>query len=245
MMKNILVYIHPSKEFDHEETETLAKVQIDNMLDLGWERKDIILLTNFPYKYRGVKAIIADDKLYCSFNPTQAKINGILYLFEQGLVNSNEIYFCHDFDHYQLNPITEAEINEQLEISDIGITDYGRMPRWNLSCIFFKKTSQDIWKLLKDYVYKHKNHNEEEALMVLTEKNTQGINNRITKLNISYNLKHFNIRSTYPMADKPIKGVHFHPTPDMIDFFFYGKNKINQVILNDRLIKIFNKHGIR
>lgn len=243
-MKNLLIYINPSRDFD-EETKILAKIQIDNILDLGWRREDIILVTNFPYEYSGVKAIVAPDNLYASFNYTQAKINGIIFLFEQGLIG-NELYFCHDFDHYQLHPITESEIELALGTADMGVTDYGRMPRWHLSCIFFKKSAGDIFQLLKDHVYKFKVHNEEDTLFMLTENDTNGIKKRIKKLNITYNFWGGNIRSTYKMADKPIKGVHFHPEHrDRLDFFMYGKNKINKILLDERLIKLFNKYGIK
>lgn len=241
-MKNLLIYINPRKDFD-EETKTLVKIQIDNSLDLRWKRKDLVLLTNFPYEYNGVKAMVVPDSLFCDFNLTQAKINGIVYLFKKKLI-TDEVYYCHDFDHYQVIFIPEPEIRELLGQTDMGLTDYGRMPRWNLSCIFFKKSSGDIFQLLKEYVYKFKVHNEEDALFTLTENNTQGIKKRVKKLNITYNLKWFNLRSTYPMADKPIRGVHFHLDPENFDIFFYGKNKVNTPLVGERLIKIFRKHGI-
>lgn len=42
-MKNLLIYINLCKDFD-EETKILAKIQIDNSLDLEWEKEDIILM---------------------------------------------------------------------------------------------------------------------------------------------------------------------------------------------------------
>ena len=243
-MKNILIYINPRKDFD-ELTKTLAKIQVDNMFYFGWKKEDIILVTNFPYEYNGVKAIIAPDSLYYPFDYTLAKITGIDFLFEQGLI-SDEIYFCHDFDHYQLCPITDDEIKLALGEADIGITDYGRVPRWHLSCIFFKKGSKDIFKLLIETVIKLQDHNEEDTLFMLTENDTNGIKKRISKLNITYNFWGGNIRSTYPMAEKPIKGAHFSPEyRDRLDFFMYGKNKLDKVLIDERLIKLFNKYGVK
>ena len=243
-MKNLLIYAHPDRKFD-DDTKDLAKIQIDNILDLGWKREDIILATNFQYEHNGVKAIIAPDTLFYTFNPTLAKIKGIVYLFEQGLI-SDGIYFCHDFDHYQAVPITEDEIEKELDGKDIAMADYGRVPRWHLSCIFFKKSSRDIFELLVETTIKSQMHNEEDAMLALTENNTNGIGDRIKKLNINYNFWGGNIRSTYPMADKPIKGVHFQPVHrDRLDFFMYGKNKINQILIDERLIKLFNKYGVK
>ena len=45
-MKNIIVFIGPEKYF-YGDYGTLAKIQIDNSIDLGWETKDIIFVTNF------------------------------------------------------------------------------------------------------------------------------------------------------------------------------------------------------
>jgi hypothetical protein len=75
---------------------------------------------------------------------------------------------------------------------------------------------------------------------------------RIKKINITYNFRMWNIRSVYPMAIKPIRVIHFHPllsrlyvSPvNELDFFMYGKNKINTVLMSSRLIKIFHQHGI-
>ena len=62
-MKNLLVYVSPNKQFD-DEHKILAKIQIDNSLDLGWKKEDIILATNFDYEYRGIKSVIVDDNIF-------------------------------------------------------------------------------------------------------------------------------------------------------------------------------------
>ena len=49
-MKQLLIYIGPTDKFD-DEHEVLTKIQIDNSLDLGWKKEDILLVTNFPYEY--------------------------------------------------------------------------------------------------------------------------------------------------------------------------------------------------
>lgn len=244
-MKNILIYAHPDRKFE-EESINVTKIQIENMLDMGWKSQDIILLTNFPYEHQGIKSIVAGEDIYHSFSPWLAKIHGIVFLFEQGLLENDEIYFCHDFDYFQVASITESEIKEQLGQADVGLTDYGRVPRWHLSCAFFKKSAQDIFKLLLDTVLKTQMHSEEDALFMLTEADTKGIKSRIKKLNIRYNFWGGNIRSTYPMAEKPIKGIHFQPYyQDRLEFFMYGKNKIGKVLIDERLIKLLNKYGFK
>ena len=82
---------------------------------------------------------------------------------------------------------------------------------------------------------------------------SKNISQRIKKINIRYNFAGWNIRSCYKMAGGPFKVVHFHPLDpalayggmNPLDFFMHGKNKINTVLMPDRLIKIFYKHDIK
>jgi hypothetical protein len=37
----------------------------------------------------------------------------------------------------------------------------------------------------------------------------------------------------------------FNPKPDQLDFFLRGKNKIDVQLVPERLVKIFNNHGIK
>ncbi|MCK9371417.1 hypothetical protein M0R04_15995 [Candidatus Dojkabacteria bacterium] len=241
-MKNLLIYINPSKKFG-DENKVLAKIQIDNSLDLGWTREDIVLITNFEYEYNDVKAIVMNEVKFCDHCPQASKINTIVNMFKLDIIKPNKLWWLHDFDAFQLEPITE----EELEIStvDMALTDYGRLPRWNTGLVFFRHSARDIMEMIQDLVYKSVT-DEERALNVIT-RDIPAINSRIKKLNITYNLAIRNIKSTYKMATKPLKVIHFHPIwPDkqLLDVFMYGKNKINTVLMNERLIKIFKDHGI-
>lgn len=274
-MKNLLIYINPRHDFGLEEKIT-AKIQIDNSLDLGWKRQDLVLVTNFPYEYNAVKAIIVGDENYCASCPATSKINTIVDLFKKGLIEKGKLYWYHDFDVFQNEVITQSEIELELAAADLGLTDKGRMPRWNGGSLFFKEGSRDIFSRAKEIAYKY-NTTDEVALMVLATNNLlwvtepepevtigdrivpaniPGMENageRIKKINITYNFRGWNIRSTYEMAVKPIRAVQFHPfdpTPypgsmNALVFFMYGKNKINTVLMPERLIKIFHKHEIR
>jgi hypothetical protein len=87
-MKNLLIYINPAKSFINEawkdENDILAKIQIDNSLEMGCKKEDIILVTNFEYEYRGVKSIVVSDDLYCNHSAgTPSKINVIVDLFDK------------------------------------------------------------------------------------------------------------------------------------------------------------------
>lgn len=274
-LKNLLIYINPRQDFGEEEKITV-KIQIDNSLDLGWKREDILLVTNFPYKYNGIKAIEVSGRNFAPFFPPATKISTIIDMSEKGLIEKGQMYWFHDIDVYQNEVITQSEIELELGTADLGLTDKGRMPRWGTGSMFFKESAKDIFGLIWQIAYKYQ-INEEPAFMALTMNNilwatetrpedtigdrvipanipgTENINERVKKINISYNFAGWNIRSCYKMAVKPIRAVHFHPTDtaavyggmNALDFFMHGKNKIGVQLVPERLVKIFNKHGIR
>ncbi len=271
-MKNLMIYVNPSKYFGDEE-KTAIKIQIDNSLDMGWKREDIMLATNFDYEYNEIKSLVVEDDNYCPFHPPASKINVIIDLFKQGLIKKGEIYWYHGFAEYQLHNIAETEL--ELDKADMLLPDFGRLPRWSSGSIFFKSSAEDIFKWIRDIVYKYKTE-EEAALGILTGQNSrididgdeaiwakgytpkdipgiENINERIKKANITYNFHSGNIRSNYPAALKPIRVARFHfkninpknPHPDQIGFFLHGKNKLGVQIVPKRLVKIFNRHGIK
>lgn len=245
-MKNLLIYINPRKEFD-KETKILVKIQIDNSLELGWKREDILLVTNFDYEYNGVKALVIGDDAYCNCKPVATKVTGVVSLFERGLIEKDTLYWLHDFDAYQLEVIKKSEI--ELGSADMGLCKLGRMPRWAGGCVFFKDSSRDIFEKAKEIIYEY-GIVDERAYTMMTNTDKQ-MKKRIKEMNITYNFIPFNIRSCYKMAIKPIKVIHFHPfrriwqlnVPNAFDFFM-GKNKINKCLVSDRLAKIFSNHGI-
>src|SRR6266404_2452861 len=222
-MKNLMIYINPRKDFD-EESKITVKIQIDNSLDLGWKTKDILLVTNFNYEYSGVKSIVTPDDNYCTFSSTASKINAIVYLFQKKFIKKGEIYWFHDFDAFQLCEITEQELEFDKK-TDLLLPDFGRLPSWSTGSFFFKNSSENIFNWIKDIMYKYEAM-EENALSILTGQDTtideedkicvkgytthdipeiKNINERIKKLNISYNLHSFNIRSNYAAAIKPLR----------------------------------------
>lgn len=273
-MKNLMTYVNPSKSFGEEEKVTV-KIQIDNSLDLGWRREDILLATNFPYEYQGIKAIEVSDNHFRPFFPQASKISTIIDLIEKRFIKPNELYWFHDFDVFQNEVITETEL--ELDGIDIALCDKGRMPRWGTGSVFFKSSALDIFVLIRQ-VSDLFQLNEEPAFNAITSNNilwateqprpenvifekfvpanipgTENLNQRVKKMNISYNFAGWNIQSCYEMAIKPIRVVHFHPLDDeaiyggmsALDFFLHGKNKLGVKLVPERLIKIFNKHGIR
>jgi hypothetical protein len=239
-MKNLLIFINPSKKFD-KEGESLIKIQIDNSLELGWDIKDIIFVTNFDYEYNGVKALVIGDESYCGIS---TKTTTILKLFELGLIG-NELYWCHDLDAFQLVEIPEVEID--LEGADIGLCNYGRMPKWAGGSIFFRHNAKKFFEEWNKGIKFYKNV--DEVVLFKMTNDDESLRNKVKKMNISYNFLPFNLWSCYKMALKPLRVAHFHPSQgrkrmgidNMLDFY-KGKNKMGISLIPERLIKIFDKN---
>jgi len=265
-MKNLLIYINPTHSFANpsaelwtHENDILVKIQIDNSLELGWKREDILLVTNFPYEYNGVKSVVVGDENYCAHSVgTPSKINVILTLFDLGLIG-DDLYWFHDFDAFQLEDVNIELDDKKIALTDYGITNMnkGRNGRWSTGSIFFKKGSRDVFEWIKTAVYKYEK-NEEVALLALTRHNKHHIIDRIDKLNITYNFatRRRNVVEQYKITDLPIKVIHFHPFDkrpvfylhtghDNMDVCVRGKNPMNKPLITDKLIKIFNKYGLK
>lgn len=239
-MKQILTYISKDKDFN-DEHKMAVKIQIDNSISLGWKREDILLVTNFKYEYNGVKSIVIGDDNYCNFHWPATKIYVIVRLFKEGLIE-DELYWYHDFDCFQLNPFTDIEID--MDSVDMGLTNYGRRSRLCSASIFFKKTAEDIFSKLKNFLDDNKIE-EEIGIMRLINGNMDTLGKRVKRLDTTYAFQKWNIATCYPTTKKPIRAVHFHLTPDKYAFYIRGNNKLNMVLIPERLIKIFHNHGFK
>ena len=254
-MKNLLIYIKPNDR-EHvwgEETMKLLAVQIDNSLDLGWDRKDLILITNFPYEYNGIRAREMNVD-YFKPKATTAKISVICKLFEEGL--EDDLYWFHDNDAFQME-----ELNPHIPPGKVGLTDYGITKlgpqvdkRWSTGVLFFRKDTEDVFKLIMRSTYSH-HANEEIGLLAWCRINKHGIRERLEKLNITYNFapnRIKDVKKSYEITQKPIKVIHFHPfdtrsinpwgTP--VDICVYGKGIGGIPLVTERLINLFKKHQI-
>ena len=262
-MKSLIHFVRPSHDF-LPKYETATKIQIDNSLDLGWKPQDLILATNFPYEYRGVESLIVSDNTYCDFDFTVTLINVIVELFDRKLIRKGEIYWYHDSDVFEAHKITEAELD--LGEADIAMAYKYPKPKYDLGSMFFKSSAGDIFKAIQKIAYKHKVY-EEDTFMALYTNNllwaTEGevpartkfipldfpgmenMHKRVKQLNVSYNFWEEILGEAYKIAIKPIKLPHIHYAYDRIlDSFMYGKNNQKTVLMPERLIKIFHKHGI-
>lgn len=239
-MRQILTYLSPTHDFN-DEHKMAVKIQIDNSLRLGWEPKNIWLVTNFDYEYNGVKSLVIPDDNYASHFFPATKIYVIDYLFREERIQANlhnNLYWYHDFDCFQLNPFDEGE--PDLGTADIGVTNYGRVPRLCSASIFFKNTSGDLFRHMKEEIETKKKGEEREIMRLRTIDEYKG---RLKILNLTYALQKWNLWHSYCRSAKPIKAVHFHLTPDKYDFFVRANNRVKLSIIPEGLVEIFHKHN--
>lgn len=250
MMKNLLIYTGSQKKFD-DVTETLARIQIDNSLDLGWKKNDIFIATDFKFSYNGVVSYVIDEDIYYPYDPKANKIAVLNYLMKKGLVGKDEVYWCHDFDAYEANKINESDLD--LSGVDIGLTHYTYKPEWQCGSMFIKNTSEDIINLVdqETRATPYNSRNNEKTLTRLI-RDGKVPSNRYKQLNVTYNLTKRYLGRVYPQAQKPIKVLHFLPSDQdalmkhsALNMFMYGKNDLKIPLMDGRLIKIFNEHGIK
>jgi len=235
-----MLFVHPSRDFIREH-KTSIKIEIDNNLSLGWKPEDIIFATNFPFEYRGVKSILVSNDCYdAEISPCASIIFVIVDLFKRNLIQKGELYWYHDTDLYQLEKVTESEVD--LGSSDMGVVDWGT--KISASSFFFKSGAKDIFLSIKEIMYKHR-VDEEVAMQELLTKNLD-VGRRVKKLNITYDFETGYLNQHYKLATKPIKTAHFHYTRDyLLDSAMYGKNSLHKPLMPERLIKIFHNHGVK
>lgn len=240
-MKNIIIYTGPNKKLSAEDNK-LVKIQIDNSLELGYLKKEIILAFDFPFEYKSIKSTVLPDKLYYDFDLNANKIPVLVYLVENRILEENELYWCHDLDAFELNKINENDLG--LEKCDLGLTHYTYKPEWQFGSLFFKTSALDIFKLIHLETLKkpHLSRNNEKVLTRLINEGRID-SKRYKRLNVSYNIMKKYLQTIYELADKPLKVLHFRPS-DAKDIFMHGNNRLKIKLVNERLTKIFKNHGI-
>lgn len=230
-MKNLHTFLAPEGKLDHTHRK-MIEVQIENDLEY-WKLEDIIFAANFPFEYKGVKAIEIPSSLMNKQFPANpraminSKVNIIIYLLENKLIN--ELTWYHDFDAFQLAPL-DVKLDKDMGVvcygfyppqmfhywgksdgplgKDFKLTPQGYPQRINFGNVFFKPESLDIFKTLLEKM-DSENLYEEDAMTLLLE--NPEIEKRVQIMNQTYNIGIRYIKSNIEIADKPLKVAHFPP----------------------------------
>jgi hypothetical protein len=238
-MKNVFLYLNPKGI--SENADKLVKVQIENILLLGWDPKDIIFITNFPYEFMGVKATEVPSDYFFSDDPASTKCYTLSKMFEKNQVfNDEELYWVHDIDHFQQLPFDEEEIVREMGESDFALCNYGRRVKLNCGSIFFRKSAADIYAKIRDIMVDcrqwSKRCEEERALMIMMTNNRNWafrssigaensfapytfedmshLSKRVHIMPITYNFADYNMTSLWKMCGGNPKTAHFNPFPE-------------------------------
>jgi hypothetical protein len=218
-----------SSRYKFENIDILLKAQIENSLELGWKKEDIILLANFDYEFMGVKSTNISLNKKCL---TGSKMYGMKYLFDNDMVN--DVIWAHDLDAWQSVPFYCPDFK------DVGIACYST-PKYNGGSIFWKKSAKDIVHKVVEEIESNKENKEEPTLnKVLKSKEYK---KRVTNVNNTFNVGCSGYVKRWNRSVKPIRVCHFHPYNKIAwETHALDRNGLDLKGVSDRLEKILRKY---
>jgi len=198
-MKNFIVANRNdnSPRYKKEKIEILVQAQIDNSIELGWDKKNIILIANFDYEFMGVKTLKTNLNEFCWTGSKMFALQWYLDNYEIDLI------WSHDLDCWQNVWFNPPEFKR-----DIGACYYNN-PKYNGGSIFWKKESKDIIDYIVEKLAEERARQEEPTLNKVFK--SKQFKKRITELNRTYNVGCSGFLPRYEKSIKPIHVCHFHP----------------------------------
>ena len=249
-MKLCYIYCHPSQSFQNSmraQIERLARVQIDNSLELGWHPDDIYLLTNFPYTYNGVSSRVIPN-LYFDVDPVSSKVRVLAHLLGERFFE-DDLYWVHDFDVYQHDVFSPPDVRVFAGVR----YNYKRMQReWQCgsfffrpnmeAAAFFKTWYEEIMERVPHSRYVRSRPEEKVLRYIVAEGKVHP-----EELNVRYNVTPmFLLQHNNPMQaiEHPIVATHFHVNQFALEYFCEGKNPWDRPLVPTRLTRLMKKHGL-
>jgi len=238
-MKNVLIYniIEEKKRYKNELLFNYLRAQIDNSLNFGWNKKDIIIGTNFDFEHRGVESIRL--KNICEYNIFNNKWYGIQELMSTDKLT--EDFWFHDQDSWQIN-----ELHFPTFDGEIAGSTYVYTPEWNTCSMLLKKTSEFVVDYIVEFMEMNKELNlySDENYVAFLRKNSE-IKNLLKTINNKFNVGLTHMEKRYEAADKPVCSIGFQPhVQSSWDVFIEGKNDLNIKLVDDKLLEIFRKYKL-
>ena len=206
MLKQAMVAnLQPHGKTSFYNLERMIRCQIDNSLDIGWNPENIILITNFNYLYKGVKAIPITLNKHCL---TGSKIFAAQYILNKtNLIDSDQILWIHDLDVWQN---TKMDIPD---MKDVGLCYYSR-PKFNGGSQFYRPSANDLLDTIANIITTEKQAKEEPVLDKVLKDNPVN-HERVTVLSTGYNIGCSGYVERVLQAKGNYYCLHFHPTNNM------------------------------
>jgi hypothetical protein len=227
-MKRLLVANFVLKR-NAKEIESMLQTQIDNILDLGYTSKDIILISNKDIEYNSVKSLVVDLYKDC---PTGSKMFALEWLYNNNLVT--EVIHSGDLDVWQNVRFDEPEFK------DVGIAQYSNK-KFNGGSVFWKPSAVDIATEICNEIRNNKEAREEPTLNKILK--SDKYKDRVTVLNNTYNVGCSGFVVRYERSIKPVKILHHHPLNRIAwETHAIDRNDIGEVAMTVRLERLIRKH---
>jgi len=195
-MKQLLVANRqPKGKYSHDRISVLLKAQIENAMEVGWKPEDVMLVSNFPFEFMNVKALVTELNKGCL---TGSKMFAVKWLMEQKLFDG--LLWAHDLDAWQ------NEAFDPPEIKDVGIATY--TSKLNGGSVFWKTSAEDMVDEVVRQIRLGEPIEEPTLNRVLK---SRPFKKRLTILNSTFNVGCSGYVARLNRADKPVRVCHFHP----------------------------------
>lgn len=238
-MKNLMVYVVEDPRADLGRVRRHLDAQVDNSLDLGWDRRDILLLTNFPHRYQDVDAI----QVPAARRPPTARLTSfhktrcILAALE--LVDADEVVWYHDVDAFQVETFDGPPSDRPLSFCLYSTRERLLVQGGSM---FFSAAARPVFEEVFDRLVHHRCRKDEFALTDVV--NLPAFNGWFEVLDFSYNLGATDFEFRYQLAAKSIKVIHFHvERPEHRALFMAGRNALGVSPVDERLRGLLERHG--
>lgn len=215
------------------------RAQIDNSIERGGKREDIIIGTNFDFEYNGVKNKLLTD--VCEENPFCNKFYGMLELMQKEELESD--FWFHDQDAWQLHD----DLDFPKFNGEVAGCTYVFTQEWNTCSLFVKKSAINVLTYIVDFMkmnldYLKQVQSDENIISMLRGNNTE-VSPYLSTINTQYNVGRTKMEHRYKLADKPVFVGGFVPQiPDSVRVFNGENNEMKVNLIDEKLDQVFKKH---
>jgi len=205
--------------------------KIDNLIDLGSEPKDIIIITNFDLTYRNVKTYRVNDSEIQLQSAFANKMPLTANLIKSGIIDGNFIFEdmdafkCRDFLFPDIKTFAFTKHDPNRRKCQGGVS-------------YWSKNSLDTFIKIAEDIKKSNIRKEENFLpKYIKEENWLGYE-------WNFSITH-QFNKKFPLTKFPLNYIHANPLKKNIwDWYVEGKNPKNIKLIDERLEKLLKKHNL-